>query len=255
MQQSEIAELAEKDYIAGMKYREIADKYEVSVDTVKSWKKRKGWVRPSKDGNSRDTKKCVHPKSENVCTQKNVVQQYENTPSNLPEGISEKHLMFCVYYVKSYNATKAYQKVYGCDYYSAAVSANRLLKNVDIQNCIRDMQAQQMENAMLKEEDVVQKYIDIAFSDTNDFVQVINGKVVINENLDGTVVKGIKQGKFGIEVQMYDRMKALDKLMDHLERQKARNPDTEGGGGIVEIVQRVELEEPENEQCDMDSAT
>ena len=31
-------ELAEIDYVTGMKYREIAEKYGVSINTVKSWK-------------------------------------------------------------------------------------------------------------------------------------------------------------------------------------------------------------------------
>ncbi len=34
-------DLAYKDYLKGMKYREIADKYNVSLNTVKSWKTRK----------------------------------------------------------------------------------------------------------------------------------------------------------------------------------------------------------------------
>ncbi|CUM02075.1 phage terminase small subunit [Listeria monocytogenes] len=37
--------LAEQDYNAGMKYKDIAKKYDVSLDTVKSWKKRYGWYR------------------------------------------------------------------------------------------------------------------------------------------------------------------------------------------------------------------
>ncbi|PAD67017.1 hypothetical protein CHH83_20840 [Bacillus sp. 7586-K] len=37
--------LAEKDYVKGMKYKDIAEKYEVSLNTVKSWKKRYGWNR------------------------------------------------------------------------------------------------------------------------------------------------------------------------------------------------------------------
>lgn len=37
--------LAEQDYIAGMKYKDIAEKYNVSINTVKSWKQRHGWVR------------------------------------------------------------------------------------------------------------------------------------------------------------------------------------------------------------------
>ncbi|MFD2703782.1 phage terminase small subunit [Paenibacillus shunpengii] len=37
--------LAEQDYLDGMKYKDIADKYGVSLNTVKSWKKRHGWFR------------------------------------------------------------------------------------------------------------------------------------------------------------------------------------------------------------------
>lgn len=38
-------EKAEKDYLKGMKYKDIAEKYGVSLNTVKSWKKRYGWSR------------------------------------------------------------------------------------------------------------------------------------------------------------------------------------------------------------------
>jgi uncharacterized protein YjcR len=33
------------DYIKGMKYKEIADKYGISVNTIKSWKQRNNWQR------------------------------------------------------------------------------------------------------------------------------------------------------------------------------------------------------------------
>ena len=38
-------ELAELDYIGGMKYKDIAKKYEISVNTVKSWKQRYNWTK------------------------------------------------------------------------------------------------------------------------------------------------------------------------------------------------------------------
>ena len=56
------AELAYQDYLKGMKYKEIAEKYGVTINTVKSWKTRYKW---SKDG-----KKSVHTKTGKVCTQK-----------------------------------------------------------------------------------------------------------------------------------------------------------------------------------------
>lgn len=36
---------AEQDYLAGMKYKDIAAKYDVALSTVKSWKQRYGWSR------------------------------------------------------------------------------------------------------------------------------------------------------------------------------------------------------------------
>lgn len=49
---------AEEDYLKKMKYQDIAKKYGVSINTVKSWKKRYGWDR-----------KGVHT-NEKGCTQK-----------------------------------------------------------------------------------------------------------------------------------------------------------------------------------------
>ncbi|PFC85158.1 hypothetical protein CN272_22140 [Bacillus anthracis] len=52
-------ELAQEDYMQGMKYKELAEKYDVSVNTVKSWKTRYKWDR-----------KGVHTKDKKGCTQK-----------------------------------------------------------------------------------------------------------------------------------------------------------------------------------------
>lgn len=52
-------ELAQEDYMQGMKYKGIAEKHDVSVNTVKSWKTRYKWNR-----------KGVHTKDEKVRTQK-----------------------------------------------------------------------------------------------------------------------------------------------------------------------------------------
>ena len=42
-----IRQSAEKDYNLGMKYIDISAKYNVSINTVKSWKQRYGWKRES----------------------------------------------------------------------------------------------------------------------------------------------------------------------------------------------------------------
>ncbi len=128
----QLYELAEIDYINGMKYKEIADKYNVSINTVKSWKTRYKW---SKDG-----AKGVHTKSEKVCTQKSNNVSKNNTEKELVseavkevmenDDINDKHKQFCILYSKRQNATKAYQKVYHCTYWTAAVEGNKLLKSL-----------------------------------------------------------------------------------------------------------------------------
>ena len=44
----EKSELARKDYEAGMKYKDIATKHDVSINTVKSWHRRHNWTRIKK---------------------------------------------------------------------------------------------------------------------------------------------------------------------------------------------------------------
>lgn len=58
----DVRQQAEVDYESGMKYKEIAEKYGVTINTVKSWKTRYQW--------SRGDKKGVHTKKKKVCTQK-----------------------------------------------------------------------------------------------------------------------------------------------------------------------------------------
>ncbi|QAT57069.1 phage terminase small subunit [Bacillus subtilis] len=49
---------AQKDYVKGMKYKDLAEKYGVSVNTIKSWKQRHDWERKK----GAPTEKRVHTK-------------------------------------------------------------------------------------------------------------------------------------------------------------------------------------------------
>ena len=61
---SEQWEIAYEDYQAGMKYKDIAEKYGVSLNTVKSWKTRYWKARP---------------KAKKVCTQKRSRKEPEQS--------------------------------------------------------------------------------------------------------------------------------------------------------------------------------
>ena len=85
------AELAYQDYLKGMKYKEIAEKYGVTINTVKSWKTRYKWP---KDG-----KKSVHTKTGKVCTQKAKLGNQNAAGHGAPEGNknAEKYGFFSKY--------------------------------------------------------------------------------------------------------------------------------------------------------------
>ena len=80
-------ELAEQDYMNGMKYKDIAEKYEVSLNTVKSWKKRYNWERK---GCTQKKKKGAH---------KNAIVQLGNKNATGPLGNknAEKYGFFSKY--------------------------------------------------------------------------------------------------------------------------------------------------------------
>lgn len=85
-------ELALIDYQAGMKYKEIAEKYGVTINTVKSWKTRYKW--------SKDNQKGVHTKSKKVCAQKGGQPGNQNAAGHgAPPGNknAEKHGLFSKY--------------------------------------------------------------------------------------------------------------------------------------------------------------
>ncbi len=91
-------ELAEQDYMDGMKYKEIAEKYNVTLNTVKSWKTRHKW--------SKSKSKSVHAKNKKVCTQKrggqpgnkNAVGGNQSAPPKNKNA--EKHGLFSKYLPK-----------------------------------------------------------------------------------------------------------------------------------------------------------
>jgi len=193
------SDLAERDYIAGMKYKDIAEKYDVSINTVKSWKKRHNWVRGAGE-------KCAPEKAGAVAETQTEEEKNEN-------GLNEKQQLFCIYYVKKFNATWAYQKAYGADPVVARSNGCKLLAKNSVQEEINRLKESKLNKAMLEPEDIIQKYIDIAFADIGDIVKMKNGRIKISadEGTDTSVIAEISSGKTD-KVKMYDKFKALEAL-------------------------------------------
>lgn len=231
MEKDNKASDAYKDYRKGMKYKDIADKYNVSLNTVKSWKRRQ-WA---------DIEKGVQPKKKSVHT-KRTPKESSNAPPKeelLPEEIetlnneelTEKQRLFCLYYSKSFNATSAYKKAYDCLYQTAMCEGSKTLGNPKIKDEIMRLKKERYARSMLTKEDIFQKYMDIAFADITDFLEFGSDQIdadsgdVVSKNfvhfrhhtaVDGTLIGEVKQGKDGASIKLPDRMKALQWLSDHM---------------------------------------
>ena len=198
-------ELAYKDYLSGMKYKDIAAKYGVTVSAVKSWKSRY-W----KD-------KKLQPKKKKVATKKDA-KKIAKKIANESE-MDEERQLFCIYYLKYHNQVKAYMKVKpGTKYNSATVMASRWMHESRVQDEINRLKAELYADALLDPNDIVQKYIDIAFADITDYANFSGRSVSLKDSdyVDGSIVQEVTQGKHGISIKLNDRMKALDWLTKHL---------------------------------------
>ena len=198
-------ELAYKDYLSGMKYKDIAAKYGVTVSAVKSWKSRY-W----KD-------KKLQPKKKKVATKKDAKKIAKKIADE--SELDEERQLFCIYYLKYHNQVKAYMKVKpGTKYNSATVMASRWMHESRVQDEINRLKAELYADALLDPNDIVQKYIDIAFADITDYANFSGRSVNLKDSdyVDGSIVQEVTQGKHGISIKLNDRMKALDWLTKHL---------------------------------------
>lgn len=244
----EIRIKAKQYYMEGMKYKDICDKYNISMNTLKSWVKRYNWSdeRKSKGKKGAHNNERGAPKEEGKKKEqnkKNNIEYKEEVVKLEDADLTDKQRLFCIYYVRYFNATKAYQKAYKVDRNIALSIAYRLMENDGIKTEIEKLKQHKLNRAMLSEDDIFQKYIDIAFADITDYVDFgtkevpattdegtpildNNGEQVIynysyvdfkdSTEIDGTIISEVSKGKNGIKVKLEDKMKALKWLSDRM---------------------------------------
>jgi phage terminase small subunit len=224
-------ELARPDYEAGMKYKDIAAKYDVTLNTVKSWKLRH-WNKGA------TAQKSVHTKSKKVA-HKIVEELSENGE------LTDKQKMFCLYYLQRFNAIWAYMKAYKVDYKTAHAHAYRMVANGGIQKQIATLRKSIASDLFLNATDVAREYAKQAFSDYGDYVDFGTKQVVVRDGwykpvkdkLDGgyltedisyvhlkddsqvdtSLIKQVSIGRDGIKLELYDKQKAQSELLKYLK--------------------------------------
>lgn len=245
-------EQAKAMYLKGMKLVEIASQLNLPEGTVRSWKNRYNWNDKSNA--------TLQKKKRNVAKKINVKNKAaEDTVNQVMENaeLTDKQRLFCILYIRCFNATKAYRKAYGCSYEVANSEGYRLLVNPCIRDEITRLKKNRLNRELLDEHDIFQKYMDIAFADITDYVEFGREEIQVtgafgpveikdpetgektplmkevntvrfreSAEVDGTLITEVKQGKDGASIKLADRMKALDWLANHMdlatEEQRAR---------------------------------
>lgn len=229
-------EEAEQDYLSGLKYKDIADKYGVSEGTVRQWKRRY-WSK--KNVTKTVTKKDTVTK--NVTKEKPTEKAIDELSDS---SLTDKQKTFVLEYLRISNATQAYINVYDVDRKTALVNGPRLLGNARIQNEIKRLSKAKLQELGVGVFDFMEDMVIEARADIGDYIDFgrydmlhvnAEGDVKLDtednpevfrkswlqfkdkEKVDTRPIKSIKMGKDGPVVELYDRNKARDKLLDMLQ--------------------------------------
>lgn len=240
---------AEKDYLLGMKYKDIASKYDVSINTVKSWKSRHGWKRGA------PVKKSVHTKPKKVAPK--IIDELEANSE-----LNDKQKLFCLFYLQRFNATWAYQKAYGVNYDNALRAGPRLMGNVGVKDQLAKLKKQLHSDIYISIDDIVKEYAKQAFASLGDVLDYKVHKEIVMDNdgnvfldtednpvekhvadiylkpseeIDWSLVQEMHRGKDGLVVKLYDKQKALDSLTKLADTFKDKDDNN-----MIQIIDDIE---------------
>lgn len=206
--------------------KDLAKKHGVKASTLRSRKNREGWTKAD-DASQRNDDTT---QGNSVATQKAIEELNESSDLN------ERQKQFCLYYLKYFNATKAYQEAYDVGYNTASTNGSKLLANTKIKAELDRLKEAQRSDLYLDSLDIKRQWMKQAFADITDFVefgqeeyitQDAQGNPVVkigsyvrlkdDVDVDGTLVQEVRQGRDGVTLKLHDKQKALEKLQESLE--------------------------------------
>lgn len=137
--------------------------------------------------------------------------------------MTEKQKMFADEYLIDLNATRAYRKAYPSvkKDETAAQAGSRMLRNVKVAAYIQERMQERQKRTEITQDRVLEELAAIAFGKATDYAEVKDGQVIVKntEELDEQQIRaiaGIKEGKFGVEVKLNDKLKAIELIGRHL---------------------------------------
>lgn len=142
-------------------------------------------------------------------------------------ALTEKKRIFCDEYLIDLNGTRAYKIAYPNikNDNTAAAAASRLIKEPEVAAYIEKRMQDRQKRTEITQDWVLQELRKIASVNGTDFARIVlkGGcpyvELVPTEELSEdkrAAIASIKQGKYGINIESYDKVKALELLGRHL---------------------------------------
>ncbi len=203
--------------------RELADKFGCKPSTLRSHKSREKWQRNIATQHA--TKKQSVAKRPQSDATKIAVKKVEESE------LTDKQKIFALNYLKSHNATQSYIDAYHVDYNTANVEGPKSLVKPRIRKLLDELKKQQVQDLYLNANDIIMQYAKQAFADIGEYVHF--GTIPIKDDdgntrhmsfvrlkddkdVDTSLINEVHIGKDGVVLKLYDKQKAMDKLMEYL---------------------------------------
>ena len=231
--------------LSDISLKDLAEKHGISPGTLRSRKNREKWQKRGSPDDATQRKKnatrnATQPK--NVATKKKVAPKAKEILES--SDLEDWEEVFCLEYLNTHNKTKAYQRARpGTTYESARQLGYRKFTEVHIQGRIGELKKANQEQLFLSGSDIDEMWMRQAVADYTDFVdfgmkevavvdedgfpvadedgnpQMIHRPYVAmksSNEVDGTIIKKVVYGRNGVEVELYDKQKAMQELQKRL---------------------------------------
>ncbi len=239
-----------KEIATGVTAQQCADKYNIPAGTIRSWVSRAKRCKKnvavkkaatSSKCNNATTKKTTQRKKGATKKKATIVENPIIKFKDINEELTDKQRLFCLFYIRNFNATQAAIKA-GYSPHTARQIGYELLTNPHVRVEIQRLKAIKIQSIMITEDDIVERYMRVAFADMTDVAEwgieeVIdydpNGAIPIDKDgnikmlklnylnfkgsdqVDGGLICEISKGKHGLKIKLEDRQKALDWLANY----------------------------------------
>lgn len=192
-----------------------------------------------------------------IYTQESEEELLDMGRDEASEGLSDKEILFCEYFMGSYNVKMSAVKA-GYKGTTANLVGYKLRNKPKVNKYICWLKLKVSKRCNITAMDIVEKYMRIAFSDMTDFVKIENNRIKLynGSDIDGQLIKTVRQGKDGVTIELYDKLVAFDRLERYFDvmprdwRQKIEEQKLELMRQRVEIEKKKAGQFEDEEQDD-----